>query len=156
MRKDARNVLLVVDGVLLLIMSVLVLVHSMNDKHERETLNSNTPTATESVSAPADATATPIPQPDPVKYESEELSQYSISDLVKYLDSYENDSLYVSTDTRVCTEEEVNMLESVVPKEINPITFATFERTNRCYYVTSDTGNCYVYVDERYVDYTLK
>ena len=155
MRKDARNILLVVDGVLLLVMSVLVLVHSMNDKHEREALNSNTPT-TESVSAPADATATPIPQPDPVKYESEELSQYSISDLVKYLDSYENDSLYVSTDTRVCTQEEVDMLASVVPKEINPITFATFERTNRCYYVTSDTGNCYVYVDERYVDYTLK
>lgn len=155
MRKDARNVLLVVDGVLLLIMSVLVLVHSMNDKHEREVLN-NTPTATESMSAPADDTATPAPQPDPVKYESEELSQYSISDLVKYLDSYENDSLYVSTDTRVCTQEEVDMLASVVPKEINPITFATFERTNRCYYVTSDTGNCYVYVDERYVDYTLK
>ena len=156
MRKDARNILLVVDGVLLMIMSVLVLVHSMNDKHEREALNSNTPTATESVSAPADATATPVPQPDPVKYESEELSQYSISDLVKYLDSYENDSLYVSTDTRVCTQEEVDMLASVVPKEINPITFATFKRTNRCYYVTSDTGNCYVYVDERYVDYTLK
>lgn len=156
MRRDARTVLLVVDGVLLLIMSVLVLVHSMNDKHEREALNSNTPTATESVSAPADATATPVQQPDPVKYESEELSQYSISDLVKYLDSYENDSLYMSTDTRVCTQEEVDMLASVVPKEINPITFATFERTNRCYYVTSDTGNCYVYVDERYVDYTLK
>ena len=154
MRKDARNVLLVVDGVLLLVMSVLVLVHSMNDKHEREAINNTT--AAESVSAPADDTATPVPQPDPVKYESEELSQYSISDLVKYLDSYENDSLYVSTDTRVCTQEEVDMLASVVPKEINPITFATFERTNRCYYVTSDTGNCYVYVDERYIDYTLK
>ena len=154
MRKDARNVLLVVDGVLLLVMSVLVLVHSMNDKHEREAINNTT--AAESVSAPANATATPVPQPDPVKYESEELSQYSISDLVKYLDSYENDSLYVSTDTRVCTQEEVDMLASVVPKEINPITFATFERTNRCYYVTSDTGNCYVYVDERYIDYTLK
>ena len=152
MDKKYKIIFISLDMALILLMFALVYLNKINDRN-KAIVEANKYEDTDVYNTVHPELSKPVP---PVVFSSTNIVSDDLTKLRDILQTIESTYEYIGTDTRECTDEEYNILNSLLSSQYGSVVSALYERTNCCYQV--DTTNYIVYLSiyDGALDYAMK